>query len=365
MSQSSEIFSSSTASPMLEESTSSQVDFLASLSVRPGSDEARRMTAISGLKCCELLKKSDPVSLLAKTLLSSSKWHSTIVCLTWKMKATPAGRLLFQLAPSTPNIGETGCGLWPTPTLTPEAPNANSNTVNGPTSLGEAAKLWPTPCSEKISGRSRGDFSMTLPEAARMFRTPLATDGQKSGHGNLPHQVKMLPTPRANDAEKRGDFDETNPRNGLPAAVRMWPTPSATETTGGGSSAEALKAINGDLRPSGNSCQLRLRDAVKLWPTPTNQDAKNSTLPISQVERDSIVGGGVLRMLNSQTGPEANVECQALSQKSRRKVPKLSVTFVEWLMGYPEGWTDLKASETPSSRKSPTKSSKKSESSAE
>jgi hypothetical protein len=36
---------------------------------------------------------------------------------------------------------------WPTPGAAPDAPNKNSNTVNGPPSLGEAARLsgWPTP----------------------------------------------------------------------------------------------------------------------------------------------------------------------------------------------------------------------------
>src|SRR5262245_34203891 len=32
----------------------------------------------------------------------------------------------------------------------------------------------------------------------------------------------------------------------------------------------------------------------------------------------------------------------------------------EWLMGYPAGWTDLRDSETPSSRRSPTRSSRQS-----
>jgi hypothetical protein len=36
---------------------------------------------------------------------------------------------------------------------------------------------------------------------------------------------------------------------------------------------------------------------------------------------------------------------------------KLNPGFVEWLMGYPIGWTDLVASETQSSRKSRKKSS--------
>ncbi len=37
-----------------------------------------------------------------------------------------------------------------------------------------------------------------------------------------------LPTPLANDGEKRGNFEITNPRNGLPAAVQNLPTPTAT-----------------------------------------------------------------------------------------------------------------------------------------
>jgi hypothetical protein len=31
----------------------------------------------------------------------------------------------------------------------------------------------------------------------------------------------------------------------------------------------------------------------------------------------------------------------------------LNPTWVEWLMGFPLGWTDLEPSETPSSRRSP------------
>ncbi len=41
---------------------------------------------------------------------------STECSLTWKALATPAGRSLSQLVPSTPRIAETDSGLWPTPT---------------------------------------------------------------------------------------------------------------------------------------------------------------------------------------------------------------------------------------------------------
>lgn len=91
-----------------------QEDFLASHSVQPGSAEARRMTVISGRKCCELYRKSGPLWSLVRTLLVSSAWRSTRCYLTWKASATPARRLLFRLVPSMPRTEETGSQLWPT-----------------------------------------------------------------------------------------------------------------------------------------------------------------------------------------------------------------------------------------------------------
>ena len=108
-----------TSSPSTEPTTPglicSQGDFLASLSVSPGSAEARKMTERSGRKCCELLGKPSPLGSLVKTLLESSRWNSTISYLTWKASATPRGRLLFRLVPSMPDTDGTEFGLWPTP----------------------------------------------------------------------------------------------------------------------------------------------------------------------------------------------------------------------------------------------------------
>src|SRR5438045_9695606 len=66
--------SSSTEQPS-PASISSQGDFLASHSVAPGSEGARRMTVISGRKCSVLLRKRDPLGCLEKTLLESSAWN--------------------------------------------------------------------------------------------------------------------------------------------------------------------------------------------------------------------------------------------------------------------------------------------------
>ena len=48
-----------------------------SRSVLPGSEEARRMTVTSGLKCLELYQNSGPLGSLVRMLLGSSIWRST------------------------------------------------------------------------------------------------------------------------------------------------------------------------------------------------------------------------------------------------------------------------------------------------
>lgn len=90
----------------------------ASRSVSPGSEEARRMTVISGQKCLESSVRSGPLGLLEKMLLTSSIWHSTRCFLAWKISATKQGRLYFRLVPSKPRTGGTDARLWPTPKAT-------------------------------------------------------------------------------------------------------------------------------------------------------------------------------------------------------------------------------------------------------
>lgn len=90
-------------------------DSLASPSVRPGSDSARKTTAISGRKWLVLSKNSGPLGCLERMLLGSSRWNSTARFLTWKTSATPAGRLLFRLVPSRPATNASEYLLLPTP----------------------------------------------------------------------------------------------------------------------------------------------------------------------------------------------------------------------------------------------------------
>lgn len=129
-------------------------------------------------------------------------------------------------------------------------------------------------------------------------------------------ECSYWPTTRANDAEKGVDFDAENPRNGLPAAVKLWPTPDAN--CGNRGPAKDPQATH---RPSGAQRQMTINDAVKMFPTPT-----------SRMHKD-----------NGKSPSELNRNSETLAVKAGGR---LNPTWVEWLMGFPLGWTDLEDSET-------------------
>ena len=95
----------------------------------------------------------------------------------------------------------------------------------------------------------------------------------------------------------------------------LWATPRTTDVTGGprklDEQGRRISQTNPDLKFGAN-----LADQVKMWPTPTAQDAKNNGGE-SQHSRNT-------KPLNAEIGGALNPQ------------------WVEWLMGYPEGWTDLK-----------------------
>ena len=278
-----------------------QADFLASHSVQPGSDEARKMTVTSGLRCLELYRRSDPVGSLVRMLLESSAWSSQKVMLEWKVEMlvssrtrfvmrqhgfnrrtccswnslkvlkgsdTKSSHLLFRLVPSMPRTGETDVQLLPTPT-TPR-PHDSENTVG---------KYFP---SQK---------QKDLTYVAAMWPTPTARDHK--GANSIEHLTR------------EGSKNHTDQ---LANAVRLWPT----QRVGGSKGNSPSGVKHGDLAAW-----------VALFPTPTTRDYKS---------------------------PDMNPESKRFSQKTELNSHiggQLNPTWVEWLMGFPLGWTDLNVSETP------------------
>ena len=183
-------------------------------------------------------------------------------------------------------------------------------TLERPISAIASGFMLPTPvASDGTSGAIIGKNDTFYTTSSGMSRK--VNQNGVDGSVGLGRLVQMWPTPRANDAEKRGNFDLTNRRNGLPGAVKLWPTPTANCSTGAGE--------------QGREGGLNIQTAVKKFPTPCasdNRDRGNAATPA--IKRR--IENGKQVMLSMMV---SNVSGQ------------LSPDWVELLMGWPMGWTDL------------------------
>jgi hypothetical protein len=116
----------------------------------------------------------------------------------------------------------------------------------------------------------------------------------------------------------------------LGRAVMRWPTPLKSDGEGG-------KGRRGKGGPN-------LRTVVQMFPTPTVFDSRSG---MKGVPEDQLIttASGIKRLAR----PDGNTSNIGLAGQVRGS---LNPTWVEWLMGYPSGWTELPGWETPSSRKS-------------
>ena len=114
----------------------------------------------------------------------------------------------------------------------------------------------------------------------------------------------------------------------------LWPTPTAMDKIDPKTPKAIVKEMT-QQRP-GRTYLANLRDQViwgrrfeeareKLWPTPTARDGKGARKPET--------------MQKSGRNPETNSLPDAV--EFRGEPGRLNPTWVEWLMGFPLGWTDL------------------------
>jgi len=140
---------------------------------------------------------------------------------------------------------------------------------------------------------------------------------------------------------------------GLATAVRMWPTPNVPN---GGRRVPDNAEIRGGNSPTaylnGKKMQVGLEQAVKWWPTPTKSDGcggpgnsgraggMNLRTAVRYMTPTARMGekSGGRRKGKADTLPSQIAEMEGMDQTS---TGQLNPTWVEWLMGWPLGWTDL------------------------
>jgi hypothetical protein len=128
-----------------------------------------------------------------------------------------------------------------------------------------------------------------------------AVDCGSSSTGSLPKSARKSPSSKTSQPFALEDWTKCSGaslRSGMMRNGIVYPLPPLVHHTGG--------------------------IASGLWPTPTSRDWKSSSMGHQ---------GNARPLSEHMTGP-------------------LNPTWVEWLMGFPLGWTALNALETPSSRKS-------------
>ena len=185
------------------------------------------------------------------------------------------------------------------------------------------------------------EFSGTWPRSGTMrngiaYRQPPLVPRIEGGESSL------LLTPHGLSSEQGqggGEFDKQ---------IRvMYPTPTSTDGTKGGRITERKSREGGSL--------IEALSARTYLPTPDANFWKTG-------KRGTGTGGGQqLSEAIFYPTPRAGGRDNCGGSNSRRTAKSngtyigrsLNPQFVEWMMGFPLGWTDLEDSETPSSPKSP------------
>lgn len=237
--------------------------------------------------------------------------------------------------------------------------------------LASVAQMWPTPsvsASEQGANEPDGKRGQTLLGASQgqewgYWPTPGATDGKGESQpvgrrppcdDDLPSRVSRMwqtPNVKCSEDSQTHRSKERSSELLLNGQVQLWATPTSHERT---------------LAPRDVDHGVQLANQVDLWASPATRDFRSSLASPETMERNA-------RPLNEQVisswastkacdghkpsaGKRATSDFSHQAQATRpgetsSKPPRgsrppsqrknLNPYFVEWLMGFPVGWTEL------------------------
>ena len=329
-------------------------DIPVSRSALRANKKGPRIHATSGPTYIKSLHSKDPLGVFLKMFLVTLPWDSTKFSLTWKMKNTPARRSIYQLTrlvlPTKENASGSSASLWATPTTQEfEHPNMNLNnqgrrvSKDGKNShslnLADSVKMWPTPTTngygqegqynnlynKMITGIiTQEDFeAMTSYKIQQMWPTPTTKGYGHGSEGQYQNLYKKMVDGiiSQEDLEVMTKTKMENHRS-YKKMTEMWPTPRARDFKDG-------YVVPPSVKKGSRTHTLGTKVVEEaMWPTPTaNEDAAGRP------------NGKMQRML----GNDPNIRGKTLKEWEKGS---LNPDWVEWLMGYDRGWTDLDCDNT-------------------
>jgi len=201
------------------------------------------------------------------------------------------------------------------------------------------ASLWPTPDSPTGTAGPRthrktreNGHQTTIAESVEFWPTPDAATGgpnsnrenrERTGGPDLKEQSENWNTPHGmSNKDFRG---KTGGCGGGEFAkqANQWPTPQERDFRSGETIAEY-----GNSRP--------LNESVVNWPTPHNTREHDSDNSDSTYLGRFLQGPDCPPLLQDPPIPDGPKSCETSPTSRRRLNPR----FVEWLMGFPIGWTE-------------------------
>ncbi len=255
----------------------------------------------------------------------------------WPRSGTICSGTAYRLAPLARVIGGRGSGLWATPVAQPAngTPERFLERKRESVARGNRMGICLSDLQMQVRAAEKGMWSPLVPTPRAEFDS-----GRHRGRPDTLHSwVKMWPTPQAHDAAKGnpkrvGRYGTKHGGRNLndwaarcPGPVGMIPTPHANCSTGAGT--------------QGRKGGLNLQTFVRLWPTPRacqpgqgNPGDRGLTLPYAV---------------------KMSLSTSSTTKGGRTQSPvggSLNPLWVEWLMGFPIGWTVSRAWAMRSSRRS-------------